>query len=161
MPRGTRAVPDNVKLLYGPYKAPRLKKGDRARCLLKNCLVEIKNWSNARIPWPHGVPVGKRGHPSHLVDKELARAIRTEAAVAIRFWWGVSKGVVWRWRKALGVGLMDAPGTRRVIQLNAQAGADTNHRNAAQRGLPLHELHKVPWWAPPRKARLGLRGKPR
>jgi hypothetical protein len=95
------------------------------------------------------------------VDDELARAIRTEAAVAIRFWWGVSKGVLWHWRKALGVALMDAPGTRRVIRLNAQTGGEVNHRRAAEQGLPLHELHKVPWWAPPRKARLGLRGKPR
>jgi hypothetical protein len=161
MPRSRQAVPENVKLLHGPYKAPRLKVGDRAHCLFKRGLVEVKYWTEARIPWPRGVPVGKRGHPTHIVNDELARAIRTEAAVAVRFWWGVSKGVVWRWRTALGVALMDAPATRRVIWLNARAGGQTNHRNAVERGLPLHELHKLPWWAPPRKARQGLRGKPR
>jgi hypothetical protein len=32
-----------------------------------------------------------------------ARAVRLESAAAIRHWWGVSVGVVWRWRKALGL----------------------------------------------------------
>ncbi|HVS35423.1 MAG TPA: hypothetical protein VMS17_07545 [Gemmataceae bacterium] len=54
-----------------------------------------------------------------LVDVELARAIRMESAAAIRCWWGVSVGVVWRWRKALGVGLMHSPGARRLIRMIA------------------------------------------
>jgi hypothetical protein len=35
-----------------------------------------------------------------LVDDELARAVRHESALAIRYWWGVgTKTVVW-WRRA-------------------------------------------------------------
>jgi hypothetical protein len=51
-----------------------------------------------------------RSHPSLLVNEELARAVGCEAAAAVCFWWGVSAGVVWRWRKALGVGRIDSPG---------------------------------------------------
>jgi hypothetical protein len=61
---------------------------------LQGCPVGIKNWSAARIPWPRDVLVGKRGHPSHLVDEELTRAIVTEAAVDICYRLGVSEGVV-------------------------------------------------------------------
>ena len=58
-----------------------------------------------------------------LVDEELARAIRHESAAAIRHWWGVGVGVVWRWRKALGVGRMDNEGSARLIQAVAERGA--------------------------------------
>ena len=43
---------DRVKLLLGPYKAPSLRRGDRATCLLRDCTVVITSWSSARIPWP-------------------------------------------------------------------------------------------------------------
>jgi hypothetical protein len=58
------------------------------------------------------------------VAEELARAVRTESAAAIRDWWGVTVGVVWRWRKALGVvGRCGTEGSRRAIQAAAEAGA--------------------------------------
>jgi hypothetical protein len=65
-----------------------------------------------------------RSHPSLLVDDELARAIRHESAAAIRFWWGVSVGVVWRWRKALGVGRMDNEGSARLMRAAAAMGGE-------------------------------------
>jgi hypothetical protein len=96
MPR--RAADDRVRLLHGPYRAPRLHVGDRALCLFRDCLVKVTGWTDARISWPRALPVGERGHPSLLVDDELARAIRTEAAVAVRYWWGA-----WRvWSSASG-----------------------------------------------------------
>jgi hypothetical protein len=61
--------------------------------------------------------------PSLLVDEELARAIRNESALAVRHWWRVSMGVVARWRKALGVGRMDSPGSARLIQAAVEQGA--------------------------------------
>jgi hypothetical protein len=42
--------------------------------------------------------------------------VRHEAAAAIRHWWGVSVGVVWRWRKALGVGRTDTESSRHVLE---------------------------------------------
>jgi hypothetical protein len=43
-------------------------------------------------------------------------AIRHEAAAAIRHWWAVGIGVVWRWRKALGVGHTDNEGSARRMR---------------------------------------------
>ena len=43
----TRAVNDRVKLLQGPYKAPRLRRRDRAFCLFKDCDVIVTDWTDA------------------------------------------------------------------------------------------------------------------
>jgi hypothetical protein len=125
---------DRVRLLFGPYRAPRLRKGDRATCLLLDTTVIITGWTDARISWPLCRPLdNRRGRPTILPDDELARAVRHEAAAAIRHHWGVSVCVVWRWRKALGVGRMDSEGSRRLIQAAVEAGADVT------RGVPLSE----------------------
>jgi hypothetical protein len=67
------------------------------------------------------------GHPTILLDDELARAVRHEAAAAIRYWWCVGVTLVWRWRKALGVGRTDSEGSRRLIQAAAEAGGTAMH----------------------------------
>jgi hypothetical protein len=127
-----RKVDDRVRLLHGPYRAPRLRVGDRADCLFRDCLVVVTGWTDARISWPRCRPLDvPRSHPSLLVDDELARAVRQESAAAVRWWWGVSVGVVWRWRKALGVTRATNEGSRRLIRAAAEKGA------AAQRGVPL------------------------
>jgi hypothetical protein len=113
-----------VKLLFGPYAAPRLRRGDRAICLFKDCDVVVTSWTDARISWPRGRPVDvPRTHPSLLVDEELARAVRLESAAAIRHWWGVSEGVVHRWRKVLGVTRTNNPGSVRRQRAASEAGA--------------------------------------
>jgi hypothetical protein len=130
MPRG--GTDDRVRLLHGPYRPPRLRKGDRASCLFRDCDVVVTGWTDARISWPRCRPVDvARTHPSLLVDEELARAVRQESAAAVRFWWGVSVGVVWRWRRALGVTRTNNEGSRRRMQAAAEAGA------ARLRGVPL------------------------
>jgi len=43
---------ERVKLLFGPYRPPRLRRGDRATCLYKSCGVVVKGWTDARISWP-------------------------------------------------------------------------------------------------------------
>jgi hypothetical protein len=114
---------DRTKLLFGAYQAPRLRKGDRATCLYKDCDVVVTGWTDARISWPRCLPVGTKGHPSLLVDEELARAVRHESAAALRHWWGVSVGVAWRWRKALGVGRTNCPGSQRLVRAASERGA--------------------------------------
>jgi hypothetical protein len=111
------------ELLFGPYRAPSLRKGDRATCLYRDCDVIVTGWTDAPIPWPRCRRVDvSRSHPSLLVDDELARAIRSESALALRYWWGVSVGVVARWRKALGVGRKDNPGSQVIIRAAAIRG---------------------------------------
>jgi hypothetical protein len=43
---------ERVKLLFSPYRAPALCRGDRGFCLLRDCTVVVNGWSSARIPWP-------------------------------------------------------------------------------------------------------------
>jgi hypothetical protein len=123
---------DRVKLLFGPYRPLALRRGDQASCLLRNCDVVITGWSAGRISWPRCRALGTRGGGSGLLlDEELARAVRHESAAAVMHWWGVTSGVVWRWRKALGVGPTDSEGSRRLIQAASEMGA------AEQRGRQL------------------------
>jgi hypothetical protein len=115
---------DRVKLLFGPYQAPPLRRGDRAFCLLRNCDVVITSWTDARIPWPRcGALDGPGGGSGLLLDEELARAVRHESA-AVMYWWGASSEAVKRWRRALGVGPTDNEGSRRLIRAAAAAGGE-------------------------------------
>jgi hypothetical protein len=122
------------RLLAGPYTPPVLRRGDRATCLYRDADVVITSWTSAPIPWPRCCRPGTHGGGSGLLlNEELARAVRTESAAAVCYWWGVSEGVVWRWRKALGVGLLDNPGTRQAIRAVATRGGQTNREFAQRR----------------------------
>ncbi len=91
---------DPYQLLHGPYRPPRLHRGDRATCLFRDGDVIITGWSDARIPWPRCRRPGTHGGGSGLlVNEELARAIRLESSLGIQHWWGVDDSVVWRWRR--------------------------------------------------------------
>jgi hypothetical protein len=157
-----RTVDERLKLMHGPYKAPRLRRGDRAFCLFKDCDVVVTGWTDARISWPRCRPLDvPRSHPSLLVDEELARAIRHKSAAAVRFWWNVSEGVIHRWRKALGVTRTSNQGSRRLIHAASEKGAQQlrgrplTPEQVERRGRTAHELnlgrdlHKGypgPWW---------------
>jgi hypothetical protein len=162
-PRGRRPTQggERIRLLHGPYRRPNARVGSRAACLVKG-EVTITGRTRARLPWPRCLPVDRRGHPSLLVDEELARAIRCESAAAPMYWWGVSVGVVARWRKALGIGRAGTEGSRRLIQAAAQAGAKAvaeKEWTAEERELKRHlaiennyverlspGCNVVPWW---------------
>jgi hypothetical protein len=162
---------DRTKLLFGPYNAPALKRGDRATCLFRDCDVAVTGWTDARIPWPLALPVGTKGRPSLLVDEELARAVRHESAAAIRHWWGVGGGVVLRWRRAFGVGRTNCEGTRRLIRAASERGAaklrgvklppeqvERLRRTALEQNLIRHVrpgYNLGPWWT---RAELALLG---
>jgi hypothetical protein len=163
---------DRTRLLFGPYHHPRLRKGDRATCLFKDTDVVITGWTDARISWPRCRPLDvPRSHPSLLVDEELARAIRHESAAALRHWWGVSVGVVWRWRKALGVDKVNCPGSQRLVRAASEQGAartrgvklppeqvERRRRTAAELDLERHLIAartKLPHWAPAEVRLLG------
>jgi hypothetical protein len=116
--------PSPPELLFGPYRPPALKKGDRATCLDRDRDVVVTGWSAAPIGWPCCRVPGRGGAPTLLVDEELGRAIRHESAEALGYWWGVSSRIVTRWRRHLGVGRMDSEGSRRLILAASERGAE-------------------------------------
>jgi hypothetical protein len=127
-----RRVPAKFKLLFGPYTPPALKKGDRATCFYRDADVVITSWSDGRISWPRCRALGHRGGSGLLVEDELARAIRSESAAALMYWWGVNGRTAWAWRKALGVsGHGGTEGSLRLHQAACDKGA------AELRGKPL------------------------
>jgi hypothetical protein len=160
------------RLLFGSYRTPRLRRGDRTVCLYRDCGVAATGWTDARISWPLCRPPDvPRSYPSLLVDEELARAARHESAAALRHWWGVSVGVVWRWRKALGVDKLNCPGSQRLVRAASEMGTaqvrgkplppeqvEQCRRTAVERGYvrriwPGYNLG--PWWSPRELALLG------
>jgi hypothetical protein len=163
--------PDRVKLPFGPYKAPRLRRGDRAFCLYRNCEVIITGWTHARLRWPRCRALESPGCGSGLlVDEVLARAVRHEAAAAIRYWWGASAAAVRSWRKALGVTPTDNQGSLRLTRAAAEAGAKAMKARAwtdeererrrqvnAERGLAANLItgYHGPLWAAEDIALLG------
>jgi hypothetical protein len=105
---------ERVKLLFGPYTAPPLKRGYRATCLYRDRLVIITGWSSAPTPWPRCRALDSRGGSGLLVDEELARAVRHESVAAGMLWWGASPTALRNWRMALGANRIDDEGTRRL-----------------------------------------------
>jgi hypothetical protein len=96
--------------LLGTYRTPRFRIGQRVRCLVRGGVI-ITGISDALLARP--IAKGGRGRRSLVVYKGLARAVRRESEQAICPWWGVRTTTVWKWRKALGVGIA-TPGTSRL-----------------------------------------------
>jgi len=67
-----------------------LQEGDRATCSYRDADVVITSWSDSRISWPRCRALGHRGGSGLLVEEELVRAIRSESAAALRYWWGIN-----------------------------------------------------------------------
>jgi hypothetical protein len=112
-------------LLAGPYTSPPLRRGDRTTCLDRDADVVITSWTSAPIPWPRCCRPGTHGGGSGLlVTEELVRAIRTESAVALMYWFGVSTHTVWCWRRAFGVGRWGTEGSKLLHQEVSERGAD-------------------------------------
>ena len=121
--RSPEKYTEQTRLLNGPYRAPSVRVGGKVVCLIKGEVV-VTSWIDGLVSWPRCRPLNvPRGHPSLLVNEELARAIRSEAASSVMHWWGVSEGVVWRWRKALGVDKRNNPGSNRLVRAAAEEGA--------------------------------------
>jgi len=99
------------KLYFGPYKTPRFKYGDVVFDERRGDVI-IVAISNGRIPWP----LARRARSftrGPVLFKDLARAVRKEAAETVAYWWGVSPACISHWRRALGVKLSN-PGTFRL-----------------------------------------------
>jgi hypothetical protein len=127
--------PDRTALLFGPYAAPDLNVGDVAVCLYRDCDVRVTSWTDAPIPWPRCSIVGRKGGSGLLVNRELARAVRSESSLAVQHHWGVNFRTVWLWRKALGATQWGTEGSRKLHQSLSEKGAAVlRGRGASGRG---------------------------
>jgi transposase-like protein len=110
--------------LIGSYSAPAVKRGEVVTCLYRDCDCFVTVMSAAPIPWPRVQPRGKQGGSGLWVNEELRRAILTESAEALKYHFGVSANVVWKWRKQFGVGgHATTKGSKRANRAASQRGA--------------------------------------
>lgn len=118
MPRPLSPDLPAPELIAGPYRAPACRTGDLIDDEIAG-RVEVMGWTEAPLIWPR---VRRKGPAGPVVTAELARAVRTETAQAVAYWWGVNRDQVRKWRHALDVERI-TPGTRQVLRA-ARAGMD-------------------------------------
>lgn len=111
----TGPLPDDERfcLVGGPYLAPDVRPGDWLEDAERGSVQVGGYTQTARIPWPR---LKKTGRASLILCGDLIRAIQTESALAIGYWWGVSGFVIARWRKVLGIDQVGTEGSLRLYQ---------------------------------------------
>lgn len=110
--------------LLGTYPPPQVRKGERVACLYRDADCVVTGWHGGPIPWPRVRAVGSRGGSGLWVDEALARAVRTESAAAIMYWFGVGPKAAWSWRRVLvGGPKFGTPGSRAAHSRACAAGA--------------------------------------
>ena len=112
--------------LLGDYPTTLVEIGERVYCKYPRRLCYVTSFTKAPIPWQRCAVRGQHGGSGLLVGPALARAIRTESAAAIMYWWGVGAKAVWRWRQAFlkGEGKFRSPGSQAAHQKASRAGAE-------------------------------------
>jgi len=134
-------TPDPVELIRR-YNPPPVEKGDRVYCRYRKAWCRVTGWSDGPIPWPRIQQIGVRGQPGLLVNATLERAIRTESAIALAYWFGLSpKPVTW-WRRAFGVGgPVGTRGSRNLHFQRCRNGGVANARNQMRRAPATRSIH--------------------
>ncbi|MBV9469610.1 MAG: helix-turn-helix transcriptional regulator [Abitibacteriaceae bacterium] len=89
---------ERYKLLFGPYKSPKVQIGDQMVDEIRGPVV-VGTWSKGKIPWPC---IRTAGRSAFVLTGDLVEAVKNESSLAIQYWWGVSPSTVHRWRKTLG-----------------------------------------------------------
>jgi hypothetical protein len=107
-------------LVGRPYHLPHVLVGDRLHDELLGADTDVA----ALAKLPIGVWPMRRRHIGGLLvpilAADLARAVRTESAQAVAYWWSVSRETVGRWRRALHVARMTEGTRARWSQLAPQ-----------------------------------------
>ncbi|MEX1027683.1 MAG: hypothetical protein WD049_06720, partial [Candidatus Paceibacterota bacterium] len=126
---------DRFKLYFGPYSSPRFKYGQTVWCEFRGW-TKIIGLSDGKIPWPIGRPKAENpGRDSLIIFRGLKKAIEKESNQAVAHWWGVSRGTVRRWRRALGVA-RDTPGTQRTLDVTLNAESRRTKIAKSRTGKP-------------------------
>ena len=115
------------RLQFGPYRKPRFRRGQIVNCERRGELV-IVGTSTGRIPWPVGLAGCNR---SLVLCGDLVRAVKMEALLAIKYWWGASASTVVEWRKVFKVPQAN-PGTRKIRQELAKGRIGAKARAASR-----------------------------
>lgn len=118
-------MPPTPPALIGTYTPPPVKVGDVVRCRYRRARCRVTSWTDAPVSWPRCNQLGVRGGSGLLVADELVRAVCTESAAAIKYHFGVSATVVWRWRRRFipGQGHVRTPGDQATHRRLSAAGA--------------------------------------
>ena len=141
---------DRFKLYFGPYDTPRFRYGQRVWCHYRGW-VKIVGLTDGKIQWPIRRPIKSNpGRDSMVIYHGLKRAIEKESNQGVAHWWGVSRGTVRRWRRALAVP-RKTPGTVRTLDVTLKAESRRSKIAASRVGKPRpkHVMEAV------RKANLG------
>lgn len=113
--------------LIGTYITPRVRHGRRVWCEYRAKWCRVTSFTAAPIPWPRVAPLKQKGGSGLWVNATLERAIRTESAVALKHWFGVTQSCSRSWRIWAGVegrSASSTPGTRREVKKAADLGAE-------------------------------------
>ncbi len=116
------------ELLFGPYRAPSCAIGDWLDDAYYGH-VEVVGFTDAPMSWPRP---RRKGPPAPILTEELVRAIKSESAYAVAYWWGVSITQVQNWRRWTGVGRR-TEGTARLLANNAKSMPDDVREAVASR----------------------------
>jgi hypothetical protein len=112
-----------IPVFRGTYDPPAVRIGQRVFCRVRHKWCRITSFTDAPISWPRGQPLKQKGGGGVVVDATLERAIRTESAESLEHFFGVTGGVVWRWRKAFGILRAGTPGSAARIAGASAKGA--------------------------------------
>jgi len=112
-----------VPVLLDTYNPPAVRAGQHLFCRVRDKWCRVTSFTDAPISWPRGQPIKQRGGGGVVVNATLERAIRTESAESLRYFFGVTVGVVWRWRKAFGIPRAGTPGSAARIAESSAKGA--------------------------------------
>lgn len=145
---------ERYRLLYGPYEPPLVKRGFLVDAVRGK--VRFGTFTNALIPWPKSKRRGKSGSGGIVLCGDLLRALEKESIPAISHHWGVSRGSVSNWRRALELTSRTerTPGARRLVNLGMELARLPESRkkiSAAARGRILSLARKAKLFAGIRK----------
>jgi len=121
-----------MALRFGPYPIPRFKIAQRAECEYAGT-VRVVAISDAPQQWPLGVVWG---HHIPVLCGSLVRAVNREAASDVAEAWGVGRGLVSKWRKALRVKGTEGDRLRLSEAVRASDPARARKIAKAKRGVP-------------------------